>query len=204
MSCDRFRAWLVDDDLPSAERAALDEHLAQCVECRKREGEFRAARQWLDDLPDPDVQIDPRAVLAGSLERAERSRRRWRRGALLATAAALLLALGLALRVEVVWGPDQVAIAWRAAKPAVAPTVPTAQPPASFDHELERLNEIAALLAAELDDQDFRHRRDLALLVGQLRQLQSAQQTDYALLERDFRALYAATQTSITPTGGRP
>jgi hypothetical protein len=202
MNCQTYRQWLAspDDERETWPRAELDEHLSACAACRAYGAEAQSMLRLLNELPDPEVRIDVRAVLAGSAARTQdRARRRWRAAAALATAACLLLAAWGATRVQIEWRPGAMTVAW--GRGAHGPTRAAATPLPS-DGELARLNEIAGLLAAELEDQDARHRRDLALLLGQIRQLQSAQRADIALLERDFRALYAATQTSYTPTTG--
>lgn len=203
MNCDAFQSWLIEPETPLDPRArtALDEHLARCADCRARRAEAATLLRLLDDLPEPEVRVDARAVLAASAARTDRARRRWRTAAVLATAAALLLAAWAATRVDVEVRPGALTVAWGSDEPRAEPA-PATLP--STGAELARLQEIAGLLAAELEDQDHRHRRDLALLVGQIRQLQTSQRADMALLERDFRALYAATQASYVPAASNP
>ncbi|MER3452877.1 MAG: hypothetical protein C4344_04230, partial [Acidimicrobiia bacterium] len=49
---ERISAY-VDDELPPAERAQVEEHLARCAACRAREEAYRAQRALIGQLPRP-------------------------------------------------------------------------------------------------------------------------------------------------------
>ena len=108
MKCEHTTAWLedyLDRVLPAPERQELEQHLHTCVRCRDDLGQRRALRLHLADLPVP--QPAPGALesmLRAAVRSAPAPRPRWQHagwfGPALATAAVLLLGLGVRLGME--------------------------------------------------------------------------------------------------------
>jgi hypothetical protein len=204
MNCPDVRACLpalAYGDLGPAETARVEEHLARCPECRREWAGLRAVRRLLDAAPAPEVSVDVAAVYRRAAERQARAARRWRRvgcAACVGLAAALAVAVGLRLEVQV--GEQQVVLRWGLppappAPPAPPPPAPTPPRPAAPDATEERLRllgELVQALAADVRGRDDRQQQDIEAL---RRQVQEVQQQSVRRLEdaqRDLDALYQA------------
>jgi hypothetical protein len=200
MNCTRARALLaalVYGDLPPAETAAVEQHLAGCDSCRRERQALQEVRRLLDATPPPAVQVDVRRLYQEATARQQRSARRWRRAAvaLLGVAAAALLVLGL--RLEVRCEAHQLTLRW--GTPEVAPAPPTLpelphreakRTPTAED--LQLLRELIHALAADAEARDQRQYLYLQRLQGRLDALQLDSAQRWQALEHDIAALYAS------------
>src|SRR5262245_14503358 len=96
-------------DLADAERAALDQHLAQCPACRQELAEFGNLRQQLNSLPASLPAVQVAGIYHQESARRQRLARRWRIVAVAAVAAAVVL---LFTRLELHLGAQQLVIRW--------------------------------------------------------------------------------------------
>ena len=202
MNCTRARAHLaalVYGDLPPAETAAVEKHLAGCAACNRERHALQEVRRLLDTAPVPAVQVDVRRLYQEATARQQRSARRWRRTAvaLLAVAAAALVVL--TLRLEVRWEAHQVTLRWGTPEVAPAPPAPLPElpareakrlPPTTDDVQL--LRELIHALAADAETRDQRQYLYLQRLQGRLDALQLDSAQRWKALERDIAALYAS------------
>lgn len=101
MSCEDYReriALLAGGELPDAERAEVERHLAECEECHELAAELGEVRELLGALAQESAS---EAVLAevrsGVSEQIARSARRWRWVAV-AAAAVVLMGVGIEWR----------------------------------------------------------------------------------------------------------
>jgi hypothetical protein len=164
MNCDESKHKLIEalyDELPACDAAALDEHLAACESCRHERDELSAARDLVQHAAAAPTSAGD-TLDAARLQRLaatrNNNRRRWRRGLVWATAAAVLVALGLA-RLTVQVHPTHVVLAW--GEP-VAPTSveSTDEPLPAGDDTLRwavarhqrRLDELHTLLDVVVDE----------------------------------------------------
>jgi hypothetical protein len=108
MKCEHTTEWLedyLDALLPAPERQELEQHFGTCARCRHDLGQRRSLRVQLEELP---VPLPAPGALESMLRAAVRSapapRRRWQHpgwfGPALATAAVLLVSLGVSLGME--------------------------------------------------------------------------------------------------------
>jgi len=108
MTCEpataRFEDYL-DAALPAIERQELDGHLGTCARCRSQLNRLQALRSMLAELPAPPAAsgaLD--SILRAAVRPAAVSRRRWQDPRWfapgLATAAVLLIALGIRLGMD--------------------------------------------------------------------------------------------------------
>jgi hypothetical protein len=213
MNCTRARgllAALVYGDLPPAQTAAVEKHLAGCAACIREWHGLQEVRRLLDDAPAPAVRVDVQRLYREATARQQRSARGWRRAAvaLLAVAAAALLVLGL--RLEVRWEAHQVTLRWGTPEVAPAPPSPLAElspreakrlHPTAEDVQL--LRELIHALAADAETRDQRQYLYLQRLQGRLDALQLDSAQRWQALERDIAALYA-TQFGKLAKGEKP
>lgn len=101
LSCDDVRVCLealVDGELGSAERTAVEAHCAGCEACGRERTRARALWSALRELPEPDPPADLLGRVREAAAAEEVVARRWRRGwPVLAAAALVLLAVGSVL-----------------------------------------------------------------------------------------------------------
>jgi anti-sigma factor RsiW len=200
MNCTRARALLaalVYGDLPPAQTAAVEKHLAGCAACNRERHDLQEVRRLLD-APAPAVRVDVQRLYREATARQQRSARRWRHAAvtLLAVAAAALFVL--ALRLEVRWEAHQVTLRWGTPEVAPAPApVPELSPreakrlpPTAEDVQL--LRELIHALAADAETRDQRQYLYLQRLQGRLDALQLDSAQRWKAIERDIAALYAS------------
>ena len=176
MKCDDAKARLIEwlyGELPHEEETRLREHLADCDSCRQVEESVRQCSRELKTLKEPDVRLDFQRLHRTAADRWQRSRRRWRRLAVAACAAALLVAILAGARLRFDWRPGQLTIGWGnvpRATGSVKPKPIVPAPPLPNDHEerIEILEEVAGLLSAELSKTDQRHAAATAELCRRL------------------------------------
>ena len=213
MTCDELRAKLLDlvyEELPDDEQRPCEEHLAGCASCR---GEFDALKQTtaaLDSLPVPKGKTRVTELLRHAAVDSQRGARRWRRLAVAATAAGLLIGAFAALGMRIEATPQHVTFYFGERPRAAAPDTPVQ--PATFADpwpaigqqadELARLDDLFRLLATEY--QTDRQRQQLQL-VG-LRQDTTAISRElalrWALLRRDVDDMYAFQYPTESPLEG--
>ncbi len=207
MKCVDVQTHLLESlygELRGEEEARLREHLGGCPDCRQEMEALRQTSRQLNVVPRPPASLDVGRLYRTAAERSGRSRRRWRRLAgTAAVAAVLLLAIAVA-RLRLEWQPGQLVVSFGGRPPAAEPIQPkgTDQLLASLNgHEkrLETLEEIAALLSAELGTSDSRHtatqaelRRGLARSQAQIELLARQMNVRWRLAEQDIRDLYLA------------
>jgi anti-sigma factor RsiW len=202
MNCTQARAHLaalVYGDLPPAQTAAVEKHLAGCAACTRERHELQAVRRLLDAAPAPAVQVDMRRLYRQANARQQRSTRRWRRAAVALLGVAVLALIVFGLRLEVCWEAHQVTLRWGTPEvvplPAstvaeVSPREGTRKPPTAEDVQL--LRELIHALAADGEARDQRQYLYLQRLQGRLDALQLDSAQRWQALERDIAALYAS------------
>lgn len=211
MKCADAKARLIESlygELPGEDESRLREHLAGCDSCRQEMEALEQSRRQLSAVRQPEFSVDLGRLYRTAAERARRGRRRWRLLAGASCAAAVLLLVVVAARLRLDWRPDRLVISWGGRPPADRPLEPK-QPdhlPASLSrHEerLETLEDVAALLSAEVGRDDSRYAAALAELRRQLARSQRdiqllARQTNvrWQLAEENIRDLYQLTQFS--------
>lgn len=176
MKCDDAKTRLIEwlyGELSHEEETRLQEHLADCDSCRQEEESLRRCSRELKTLKEPNVRLDLQRLHRTAADRWEQSRHRWRRLAVAACAAMLLVAILASARLRFDWQPGQLTIGWgnvpRAAG-SVKPKPVVSAPPLPNDHEkrIETLEEVAGLLSAELSRTDQRHDAAMAELCRRL------------------------------------
>jgi hypothetical protein len=116
------------DELPAADRAVFEAHLAACAECRQEVGGLRQTRQHLTTWSPPEPEFNFRIV-----REAPASRRRWSfvpQWALAAAASLLVIAGAAAIaNLEVRYDAEGVVVrtGWTSA-PAAENSAPSAAP----------------------------------------------------------------------------
>ena len=210
MNCPDVRAALpefVYEGLSPEVRDEMKRHLDGCPECRREETALRQVRSLLTAAPAPEVRVDTAAVYRQAAERQARRVRRWRRVAVAACAAAVLIAAGMGLsRLEIHVGSTEMVVRW--GRPAAAPepaTTPAALPPPAapvaavdprdIDSIKDRLNLLSELTQALADDgreRDEQRGQEIARLREQLRQWQGLSAERLRDMQKDFDALYVA------------
>ena len=125
MNCPEVRAALPEfvygGSTPEM-RAEVQHHLAGCPECRHEDAALRQVRQLLAAAPAPEVRVDASTVYRQAAERQGRRLRRWRRVAVAACAAAVLIGAVMGLsRLEIHVGASEMVVRWGAPPAAPAP-----------------------------------------------------------------------------------
>lgn len=212
MNCRDVQEHLIEavyGELPADLQTTFQSHLDGCDECREAYQGLVHAHEALDLLPGEVARIDLARLYHDARARSVRSRVHWRRAAL-ATAAALLLAVGVAVwrgRIEV--GPDGIAVSWRDTTESRTGTQPPGVDASKVlaDHarHLATLDETIALLLAELDASERQRVESLAALRRQIQTLQWRNSSRIELVQRDLRDLYLASfSASEDGLGDRP
>jgi len=207
MNCSHVRdnlAALLYGDLPAAEKAELEKHLAGCLDCRREYRSLEAIRQLLGTQPAPEVQINLPELYRLAGQRQERRLRRWRRVALLVSSAAALFAvLALGLRLEARVEPHQLVLRWGSLPPAADVPLPAhpktwpvpdppkaAQPVRSSDEQLQLLSKLIHALLDDLQALERREREDTSQLHAGLQASQQQNIQRCADLQHSIDALY--------------
>src|SRR5262249_29868594 len=192
-------------DLDSADRAAVDAHLAGCNRCRAELAALSRTRTALDCSPTSATAVDANQIYRVEAERQRRAARRWQVAALVALAAAVLV---LVSRLDVRVDGRQLTVRWGAIEQPVAPQPAPPQQPvvvqtdfvASSELE-ERLNVLTALihaLAANVESGDRERAADLARLRQEIAGLRRQGDWRWTETEKSVSALYAAQFGSRT------
>ncbi len=211
MNCPEVRAALpefVYEALPPEARAEVQRHLDGCPECRREEAAMRQVRSLLAAAPAPEVRVDTAAVYRAAAERQARRVRRWRRVAVAACAAAVLIAAVMGLsRLEVRIGSSELVVRWGQppAMPVPPPAPPAVQPPRaapvaavdphdidSIKDRLNLLSELTQALADDGRDRDEQRGQEIARIREQMRQWQGLSAERLRDMQKDFDALYVA------------
>jgi predicted anti-sigma-YlaC factor YlaD len=107
MNCVQAGDVLADflyQDLAPSQRAALEEHLADCSTCAEQLRRMQAATRWLDRAQTPlSEPLNPVPLLVRQAGQLRRQARRWRRGAVAAAALAAAVVLAIASIDHVRW-----------------------------------------------------------------------------------------------------
>ena len=216
MNCPEVRAALpehVYDGLPSERQAQVEAHLHLCAECQREADGLRQVRRLLSATPAPEVNVNTAALYREAAERQARRVRRWRRFALTACAAGIVLAVltGLA-RLEVHIGGSELVVRWGPAPTVQAPPVLAVQPApvivekatdlAPIEDRLRLLGELTQALAEDGRDRDYQRQQEIAHIREQLRESQGLSAQRLNAMEKDFNALYVAQFPSRK--GGNP
>jgi len=206
MNCTQARTLLPEflyEDLPAADREQLQEHLAQCPECRNECASLQEVQQSLRQVSAPDVSVNLPLLYGRVAEHQARVGRRWRKFALAVGGLAAAVMVALVLRVEIRLGAEQVVIRWAtSAKPieqtgnpkpensGLAQSDLTSSP--ASEAELQPLRGVIHLLAEDLDrlsreveTRDSRQQQRLARLQEQLAQLRMMTQRQMTLSMAD-------------------
>jgi len=207
MNCAEVRAALpaiLYDELPSAEAAALRDHLAGCPACRAEHAALRRVGTLLTAVPAPTIRVDLSRLYQEAGRRQHVRLRRWRRAALAccAAAAGLLIALGLRLEVRVEghqavvrWGTPPAALPDQA--PAAAAVLPGPAPAAVNAEEVRLVHQLIHALADDVAYRDRQNQEALGFLETRLDALQHQAQDRWNATERYVSALYTIN-TNLT------
>jgi len=200
MNCMHVRnrlSELLYEDLAPSEREQLNDHLAQCPECRNELVSLQEVRRALDAVPAPEVSVNLSALYRRVADVRVQAGRRWRRAALAAAGLAAALIIGLALRLEIRFDRNQLVIRWGSSPSALEPPVDSKPevkltghdlPPPASEAELLPLRGVIYALAEDMDKltreveaRDQRQQQTAARLQEQLVQLRIAIQRQMAL-----------------------
>ncbi|HEV3204625.1 MAG TPA: zf-HC2 domain-containing protein [Gemmataceae bacterium] len=204
MKCTEIRARLLAwqyGELPAAEGAQVEEHLASCAACREQSLVWQELRRKLDAFRQPAVEVDLPRVYQQAVERQERRVRRWRRGALAVIAAAAAVLLAVALQLEIRVDAAQIVFHWggpskvqpQSSEP-LAPAMASTQPPVPsvVAEDLQLVKDLIRVLAKEIQTRDRRQQEELLNLQTRFETLLGRAYDHWAGNERDVAALYAA------------
>jgi hypothetical protein len=189
-------------DLPPAELAELQKHLAECSACAREYQSLESLRQTLDAAP-PRVEayVDVQRILQESAFRQRRQAKRWRLAAASFGAVAAGLLLFVIFQVEIRVGGGQFVIRWGPPPEAPQPEIPqpkiiTVMAPAKDSAELEErirvVSELVRALATDIDSRDQHVRTEINTLAARLEILRAQSDTRFVEAKKDFNALYSA------------
>jgi len=222
MSCADVQPQLIDwlyGELSEQEEERLREHLAGCDSCRRQADELRGSLQLLELAPEAQARVDVRRLYRHAAARSETSRRRWRRTAVAACAATLLVAAVAFGRLRIESHAGYLVFSWgggaAADVQAVDSSVKDVPPEVSVvladpwptlkrhGERLATLDELAQLLVTEVDSTDRRRRLDIAGLERKLNEIERQMASRWLALDRDVRAMYQLAQNhSVTEMKG--
>src|SRR5262245_36393747 len=114
-SCEQVRELLplaLTGDLVAADAASLASHLARCPECCREQKALNAARQALDAVSSPAVNVDVADIYRAAADRQKQALRRWRRVAVTGMAIAACLLLFVLFRLDFEVGNGQLVVSW--------------------------------------------------------------------------------------------
>src|SRR5262245_7783395 len=196
MNCSQARdrlPGLLYGDLPAAEAAAVEDHLAGCPACRNEHAALRGVRRALDALPAPPVEVDLPRLYRAEADRRARQLRRWRRAAVALAGAAAVLLLVVGLRLELRVEAHQLVVRWGTPPPAPPPVARAeARPDRATQEQVQLLGELVHALAGDLEARDQRQRGELRRLQAQLERLRWQSEQRWAATEDNVSALYTA------------
>jgi anti-sigma factor RsiW len=169
-------AEYVFGELSSTEMSAAKRHLAECADCSHEVDSFQRTCGFLQRSTDVEP---PRRIVF----EAEKPSSVWRWLAPLGAAAALILAVLIALPIQVQWQSSQVIIAFgeipQNAAPAPVLREPVAQP-VDYERIIAGVSETQqAWLANELRKWDAAHSQEIQRLYGDIVYLESRQRVMY-------------------------
>jgi hypothetical protein len=193
---------------PTAEEAALRQHLTTCPACRREAEALQGVRRLLDDAAVPRIEVDVAQLQRSLAERQMRTLRRWRRIAVALGAVAALLLLALALRLEMRREANQLLVRWGEPLP-MPPVRPTFQPDAidrerraekqDLRDDLYVLSQLIHALRQDADERDQRFSDRLDRLHKHVLALQSLADLRWNATEQDVAALYLLTREGEKP-----
>jgi hypothetical protein len=213
MTCNTTSEKLMEfvyDELPAAESAAMESHLAKCDSCRREWEELAHNVELLDRAaaaPAIRTAVEPASVLAAA-RRGEIARaKRWRLVALFATSATILVAIATAAvrRVEV--HATHVVICWSESPSAEDLTddatvkqlrgelARTQTLLAEHRRRLDDLDRLGSLIVAELKEDDLRLARSAAKLHLRIDAVQRQNDERWQAVGRGFHDWYLAQVT---------
>ena len=208
MNCDLARKKFPDalyGELPSAADAEFAEHLTTCESCRQELDALRQTTAALDLLPTPLGRASVTQVLRSAATVELRGARRWRRAAVAAVAASLLIGAFAALGMRVEATTEHVTLYF-----GDPPTqAPQAEPVALPDpwsaitqqaDDLERLGDLVRLVVGELQSGSQRQQQQLAGLRRDTAVVSHELALRWALLRQDLDDMYAF---QYPPGGGQ-
>lgn len=204
MNCPEVRDLLplhLIGDLTASQEAGVSTHLAGCAGCRAEADGLRGVLGLLDRTPAPEVRVNVAAIREEGTRRRERAARRWRRAAVFAVAAGLLLAVGSLMRVTIRAESGQLVLGW--GEPKETPKAAEQPDLTRIEERLQVLDELVQLVAADVEDRDLRQQRQVARLRAQLQQLaRTSLRADTA--EQDLAAVTQALENLLKEKGATP
>jgi hypothetical protein len=197
MNCEQALVLLPEQPyLSSTQQRDLARHLADCAACAAVARELDGVRRLLDQAPMPAVRVDLAALYRRSAELDQRHARRWRRWALVATAAAAVVLLVLGLRVEFRWHDRELIVGWgvppaprREVVPAI---VQRADVSPQLVAELQLVRELIHAVATDVEQRDRQGEERLAGLEKRLDEVATTSQLRWTATQKNVRALYTA------------
>jgi anti-sigma factor RsiW len=198
---ERLLAWQYGELSPS-EQAEVDKHLAGCAACREELTAWHGVRRRLEAFKAPAVEVDLRRVYQRAALGHEHRFRRWRRTALavIGVAAAVLIAVGLNLKIRV--DASQLIVQWGGSpktqaemqEPTPAPHAVQSQPPAQqvTAEDLQLVKDLIRVLAKEVQTRDRRQQEALLRLQARFEAFMSRANDRLVSGQRDLTALYTA------------
>jgi len=244
MTCDEVRMRLIDlaydepagDWESAADRSEFERHVAQCEACAKALAELAWTRDVVTTAAVTAAGTTAgrtRQIHAGQIQRvvaqrAETGRRRWRRLAWLATAAAVLVAVGALSRMRVEIHPSHVVLAWGDSQPSITPGLHDTSAGdgasgiravsvqsledlkdsvAGHHRRLAEINRLMDLVVTELKRNDVRFAATRASFVRRIDAVERQNNERWRAVGRGFhdwyleRALAEATPASATVKG---
>jgi Putative zinc-finger len=202
MNCTQIRAALpalVYDDLPPEQAAALREHLAACPACRAEEAALRQVSAQLNVLSTPPIHVDLARLYQEASQLQQRRLRRWRRIAVVFSAAAAALLLILGLRLEVRVQAHEVVLRW--GTPPEHQELPAPQPrPQALaqSHEDNYLTQqLIHALAEDVAVRDRENQESLGSLEARVNALQRQAQERWDATQRFVSTLLTLNTTSV-------
>jgi hypothetical protein len=196
-------------EAPPDEAAAIEAHLAGCDSCRRTWEEIAGNIELLDRAADEPLSapaIDPTRIFAAAGRRENARARRWRRAAICATAAVVVLATAAAAFRRVEIHATHVVIRWsnppRSEIQAPSPANDLSQLRAElsqarrrlddYGRRLEDLDRLASLVVSELKEDDARLTRATAGLHLRIDALQRQNDRRWQAVGRGFHDWYLA------------
>ena len=200
-------ALLLYGDLPPAEKANVEKHLAGCPDCRRELRALESVRRLLSSQPEPKVRIDLPELYREAAKRQERRLWRWRRATVLVTGVAALFAvLAVGLRLEARLEAHQLLLRWgavppEAPAPVLAPQVRPAPEPVKeirpvhlADEQLQLLSNLIHALADDYHVLERQEREDASQFQARLQPVQQQNIQRCADLQHSIDALYLLFQ----------
>jgi len=207
MRCDEVRSLLPEHaggGLADPLGLGIETHLAGCADCRAEFAELRNVCALLDEAAAPIVQVDAVRLREEALRRASRRVRRWRRIAVAALAASVVLAfLALLPRLDIRHEHGRLVVIWdRPSRPTVAvPNPPTVR---VDDERLQRLEQLVHALALDVQNREVVQQQELVRLQVELERLRQESVNFRVSTEQDVSTLTRHLQQSMKEKGDMP